>query len=82
MLDPTTVDQIRNTINKQIRDIKDHICYGVETESQLMYARGRLSGLETICFRILKTCIRRITMVQLIKPKLTDFGNDQKRSRG
>ena len=48
MLDPTTVDQIRNTINKQIRDIKDHICYGVETESQLMYARGRLSGLETL----------------------------------
>ena len=48
MLDPTTVDRIRNTINKQIRDIKDHICYGVETESQLMYARGRLSGLETL----------------------------------
>ena len=48
MLDPTTVDQIRNTINKQIRDIKDHICYGVETESQLMYARGRLSALETL----------------------------------
>ncbi len=48
MLDPTTVDQLRNTINKQIRDIKDHICYGVETESQLMYARGRLSGLETL----------------------------------
>jgi len=48
MLDPTTVDQIINTINKQIRDIKDHICYGVETESQLMYARGRLSGLETL----------------------------------
>ena len=48
MLDPTTVDQIRNTINKQIRDIKDHICYGVETESQLMYARGRLSSLEEL----------------------------------
>ena len=38
----------KNTILKQIKDVKDHICYGVETESQLMYARGRLSGLETL----------------------------------
>ena len=45
MLDPFTKDQIENVINRQIRDVKDHICYGVETESQLMYARGRLSAL-------------------------------------
>jgi hypothetical protein len=48
MLDHYTVEAIRNSINKQITSVKDHICYGVETESQLMYARGRLSGLETL----------------------------------
>ena len=40
MLDPFTKEQIENVAKKQIRDVKDHICYGVETESQLMYARG------------------------------------------
>ena len=48
MLDPYTAEQIKNVINRSIRDIKDHICYGVETESQLMYARGRLSSLEEL----------------------------------
>jgi len=48
MLDHYTVEAIRNSINKQISNVKEHICYGVETESQLMYARGRLSGLETL----------------------------------
>jgi hypothetical protein len=48
MLDHYTVEAIRNTINKEIKSVKDHICYGVETESQLMYARGRLSALETL----------------------------------
>ena len=48
MLDPYKVDAIRNSINKQIESVKNHILYGVETESQLMYARGRLSGLETL----------------------------------
>ena len=48
MLDPFTKDQIVNVINKQIKDVRDHICYGVETESRLMYARGRLSALETL----------------------------------
>ena len=48
MLDYHTKEQIVNLINKSIKDTKDHICYGVETESQLMYARGRLSALETL----------------------------------
>jgi len=48
MLDHRTVEQIENVIKRNIKDIKDHICYGVETESQLMYARGRLSALETL----------------------------------
>ena len=48
MLDPNTREQIENIIKRNIKDVKDHICYGVETESQLMYARGRLSALETL----------------------------------
>ena len=48
MLDPRTREQIENIIRRNIKDVKDHICYGVETESQLMYARGRLSALETL----------------------------------
>ena len=48
MLDIDTVRTIRHYIKKEIAKTKDHICYGVETESQLMYARGRLSALETL----------------------------------
>tara|TARA_R100001440_G_scaffold42932_1_gene62701 strand:+ start:204 stop:401 length:198 start_codon:yes stop_codon:yes gene_type:complete len=48
MLDHHTREQIENVIKRNIKDVKDHICYGVETESQLMYARGRLSALETL----------------------------------
>ena len=48
MFDFHTVEAIKDKILKQIEDVKNHICYGVETESQLMYARGRLSGLETL----------------------------------
>ena len=48
MLDPRAREQIENVIKRNIKDVKDHICYGVETESQLMYARGRLSALETL----------------------------------
>ena len=76
MLDPHTKEQIENVAKRQIKDVKDHICYGVETESQLMYAR-QTQRLRNSCFRILKTCTRRITMVQLIKPKLTDFNKKE-----
>lgn len=48
ILDYHTKEQIVHVVNKEIKNIKDHICYGVETESQLMYARGRLSALETL----------------------------------
>ena len=44
MFDFHTVEAIKDKILKQIEDVKNHICYGVETESQLMYARGRLRG--------------------------------------
>ena len=48
ILDYGTTDLIKNEIKKKISSTKDHICYGVETESQLMYARGRLSSLEEL----------------------------------
>lgn len=48
ILDYGTSDLIKNEIKKKISSTKDHICYGVETESQLMYARGRLSSLEEL----------------------------------
>ena len=48
MLDYHTKEQIVNVINRSIKDSKDHLCYGVETVDQLMYARGRLSALETL----------------------------------
>ncbi len=48
MLDPFTTDKVKLIIKKEITSTKDHICYGVETESQLMYARGRLSALEAL----------------------------------
>ena len=48
MFDFRTIEAIKTTKLKQIDSVKQHICYGVETESQLMYARGRLSGLETL----------------------------------
>lgn len=48
MLDPFTTEKVKLIIKKEITSTKDHICYGVETESQLMYARGRLSALETL----------------------------------
>ncbi len=48
MFDFHTIEAIKTKVLKQIEDVKEHLCYGVETESQLMYARGRLSGLETL----------------------------------
>tara|TARA_A100001388_G_C28503241_1_gene372641 strand:- start:271 stop:468 length:198 start_codon:yes stop_codon:yes gene_type:complete len=48
MLDPTTIDIIKNHINKEIKSSKDHICYGVETVEQLMYARGKINAYEAL----------------------------------
>ena len=48
MLDPTTVDILKNHINKEINSSKDHICYSVETVEQLMYARGKINALEAL----------------------------------
>jgi len=48
MLDPYTSDTIKNKIKKEIENIKDHICYGVDSIDKLQYARGRLSALEAL----------------------------------
>ena len=48
MLDHHTLNKIKLEVNKQITNIKDHICYGVDSVEKLMYARGRLSALETL----------------------------------
>ena len=42
MLDPTTVDILKNHLNKEIKRSKDHICYSVESIDQLMYSRGTI----------------------------------------
>ena len=48
MIDPFSADKIKTIINKEVANIKDHICYGVDTVEKLMYARGRLSSLEEL----------------------------------
>ena len=48
MLDPTTVDILKNHIKKEINSSKDHICYSVESVDQLMYARGKINALEAL----------------------------------
>ena len=48
MLDPTTVDILKNHINKEIKRSKDHVCYGVESVDQLMYSRGKINALEAL----------------------------------
>ena len=48
MLDFNTTERIKTEIHKKIRDVKDHICYGVDSMEKLMYARGRLSSLEEL----------------------------------
>ena len=48
MLDYNTTERIKTEINRKIKDVKDHICYGVDSMEKLMYARGRLSSLEEL----------------------------------
>ena len=48
MIDPFAADKIKTIIKKEIANIKDHICYGIDSIDKLMYARGRLSALEAL----------------------------------
>jgi hypothetical protein len=47
-LDLDTLDAIKHYINKQIKQIKDDIVYGIDTIDNLKYSKGKLSALETL----------------------------------
>ena len=47
-LDLNTLDAIKHYINKQIKQVKEDIVYGIDTIDNLKYAKGKLSGLETL----------------------------------
>ena len=47
-MDPFAADKFKNLVKKEIDATKDHLCYGVDSMDKLMYARGRLSALETL----------------------------------
>jgi len=48
MLDIDTIRIVRHYIKKEIEKTKDHICYGIDKLDQLHYAKGKLSGLESL----------------------------------
>jgi hypothetical protein len=48
MIDPFSADKVKQIINKEIANTKEHICYGIDSVEKLMYARGRLSALEAL----------------------------------
>ena len=47
-LDLNTLDAIKHYINKQIKQIKEDIVYGIDTIDNLKYSKGKLSALETL----------------------------------
>ena len=47
-LDLNTLDAIKHYINKQIKQVKEDIVYGIDTIDNLKYDKGKLSGLETL----------------------------------
>ena len=48
ILDYQTRQAIENIIKKQLEREKDHLIYGVDTIDNLMYCRGKISGLESL----------------------------------
>jgi hypothetical protein len=48
MLDIGTVQTIKNYVKKRIDEIKQDICYGIDTLDRLHYAKGKLSALEVL----------------------------------
>ena len=47
-LDLDTLAAVKHYINKQIKQIKDDIVYGIDTIDNLKYSKGKLSALETL----------------------------------
>ena len=48
MLDYGTVQEIKRLINKQINQIKEELCYGIDTLDKLHYSRGQIRALEAL----------------------------------
>jgi hypothetical protein len=48
MLDYNTLEDIRRLINKQISQVKDDLCYSIDTIDKLHYSRGQIRALEAL----------------------------------
>jgi len=48
MLDPYSALALKKHLNEKISNVKDHICYGVDSVEKLQYARGQLSAYEAL----------------------------------
>ena len=48
MNDIDTIQVIRKHIKKEIDSVKEHLCYGIDSQEQLLYARGKLNALEAL----------------------------------
>ena len=48
MLDFYTIQSVKKLIEKQIGQIKEDLCYGIDTIDKLHYSRGQLRALEAL----------------------------------
>ena len=48
MLDIETIQQFRRVIRKKLEDVKEDICYSIDTIEKLQYAKGKLSAYEAL----------------------------------
>ena len=48
MLDIETIQQFRRIIRKKLEDVKEDICYSIDTIEKLQYAKGKLSAYEAL----------------------------------
>ena len=48
MTEIDTLQIIRKHIRKEIDSVKEHLCYGIDNQEQLLYARGKLNALEAL----------------------------------
>ncbi len=48
LIDPYSAEVIKTHLNKKIDQIKEHICYSVDSVDKLQYAKGKLSSYEEL----------------------------------
>ena len=48
MIDPYSAQVLVKHLQKQINQIRDHICYAVDKLDDLQYAKGKLSAYEAL----------------------------------